>query len=638
MPAHRASIRVLRPILAAVLAAALIAVSAPAGATDRPVPTGDAGAPADPASSRPIVPGPVATDFVPGEVLVTFATGTERTVRSLAVSRVPGARIASTMPGGRVAVVSIPASADVHVSARALAKGPTVAHAEPNWYRYLQVVPNDPDFGDLWGLHNTGQLHPIADPPPAELAGTTDADADVVEAWDTVAGGDAATVIAVVDSGIAAGHPDLDDNLWSNADEAGGTPGVDDDVNGYVDDVYGYDFLQDDATPQDANGHGSHVAGIAAAEWQNATGIAGVCPECSIMALRVGNAAGQIHIAAAIEAIRYAADNGADVINLSYAAYQWSKAERQAIQYATNQDLLVVAAAGNGVSSLDGSIDYGPRNNDVLFFTQEATFGPSYPASYDVPGLISVAASDHRDRYGAFTGCLDQGEGNCAFSNFGRDSVDLAAPGVDMLSTVPGNDYAVFNGTSMASPFVAGLAGLIRSQTPAYSPLQVKNVIMNAVDTPSSLTPKRSVTNGRVNAQTAVESPSTANATQNHDGVMSGATSITYRRSGSLAQPGDMNDIYKKRLRRGRVYAAFLRVPRRRDFDLWVWKPGTQDTFPTDYCTNTRLSCSLVTASVAGTGRDEYVQFRAKKSGVYYFHASVFKGSGNYELFVGVPA
>ena len=117
---------------------------------------------------------------------------------------------------------------------------------------------------------------------------------------------------------------------------------------------------------------------------------------------------------------------------------------------------------------------------------------------------------------------------------------------------------------------------------------------------------------------------------------MSDAVSIRYKKLGNAAVPRDMNDIFKKRLRRGRTYAALLRVPPRRDFDLFVWKPGAQDTFPTDYGCRS-ISCSLRAASVGGKGKDEYVEFKAKKTGTYYFHVNAYKGRGGYTLFVGLP-
>jgi subtilisin family serine protease len=635
--------RVFRPLAVGLVAAGLILAGLPAGAsTDAPpAPRARAASGADVDKLAGLSSGGVGSDFVPGELIVTFRKGSSPASRSVALARV-GARRAAGLGAPTVALVRLPAGADVGAEAARLSRHPAVEVAEPNWYRHtLETVPNDPEFPDLWGFKNTGQQHYISDPSFSgdTLGGLPDADADVTDAWD-LEQGDAGTVVAVIDTGVNTTHPDLDGNLWANPGEAGGTPGVDDDTNGKVDDVNGWNFALNNANLTDNIGHGTHVAGTIAAEAGNATGVAGVCPDCSIMALRVADNSGGLSSAAVNQAIRYAANEGADVINLSLGGPQWTKAERDALKFATGKGALVVVAAGNEF-----------RDNDVLFFDFQNSFifGPSYPASYDLPGILAVAASDHRDRYGLFTGCLDDGFPLkiCSFSNWGRTSVDLAAPGVDIVSTVPvglevhpdtPNGYDVYNGTSMASPFAAGVAALVRSANPGLSPVATKNVVMNAVNKPANLKPNQSVTNGRVNALLALQNVDTSNATPKHDGVMSGAVSIASRKSGKLAQPKDMNDIFKKRLRKGRTYEVTLDVPKSADFDLFVWKPKTLDTFPTDYCKGPTgpVSCKLQAASALGKGRDETVRFRASKSGVFYFHASVYKGSGKYVMTVRV--
>jgi subtilisin family serine protease len=569
--------RAVGSIAACLVASAVLLAAVPISASEQRVSAADRSQGPGSKSLRTSVPG----DLAPGEVLVTFEQQVARASRASAVARsVAGAAIDSTVSPG-VVVVEIPPGTSVPAAAARLRSDDAVAWAEPNWYRRALYVPNDP-----WLQSSLTKAHAL-------------------DAWDVEAG-DPATVIAVVDTGADASHPDLDGNLWTNPGE---TPGndEDDDGNGFTDDIYGWDFLSGDATPQDAHGHGTHVAGIAAAEWDNGLGGSGACPECSLMILRAGN--GTFRSSDVIAAVRYAADNGADVINLSLGGPQWTKAERNALSYAIGKGSLVVAASGND-----------DRNNDTLWYRPSFVFGPSYPASYDLPGLISVAASKPDDTY-------------AGFSNVGRDSVDLAAPGTNIFSTLPGG-FGAESGTSMASPFVAGVAGLLRSANPAWTPVQTQNAILNGVD--EGMPAGRSLTNGRVNALASLTS-STADATPRHDGVMSGAVSISYRKQGALSVPKDMNDIYEKRLRKGKVYAALLDVPARRDFDLFVWKPGAQDTFPTDYgCGG--LSCFLRAAGVEGKGRDEYVRFKAPKTGVYYFHVNGYKGKGGYTLFVGVPA
>jgi len=581
-----------RSIGACVLAAAVLLSIVPASAGERKVPARSRGSSAQDRSNS-LLSAPALGDFVPGEILVTFEPQVARATRSSALTRsVAGAELDAKLTP-TVAVVEVSAGTNVRAAAARLRRDPTVAWAEPNWYRQPLVLPNDPAIGLQWGLTK----------------------ANVTSAWNTEAG-DEGTVIAIIDTGVDADHPDLSDNLWTNLGEIPGNE-VDDDANGYEDDIYGWDFVQQDATPQDLlnppddAGHGTHVAGIAASEWNNNQGGSGVCPECSLMILRAGTGAAGFPSSHVVAAIRYAADNGADVINLSIGGPQWGKAERNALKYAIGKGSLIVAAAGNE-----------DRNNDTIDYSPGFPYGPSYPASYDLPGVISVAAST-------------VGDGYAGFSNVGRYSVDLAAPGAGIYSTVPNDTYATFNGTSMSSPFVAGLAGLLRSAEPSMSPVQMKNAILNGID--KGLKSGRSLTNGRVNALDSISAPDTSNATPKHDGVMSGAVSIGLKKSGKVSVPADHNDIYKKRLRKGKVYAALLKVPASRDFDLFVWKPGTQDTFPSDYgCGG--FSCFLRGVSTNGKGADEYVRFKATKAGVYYFHVNAFKGGGKYTLLVGVPA
>lgn len=575
---------VLRRITVASAAVCVVVGTLPASAgersvpepTEAPAPTARAAALAAPAGA-----------YVEGQVLVGFAEGTAKAERVRVLARrVAGARIAgaASLPG--MTVVKLGPGEDVIGALRAFERDPAVAWAEPNWLRQPLFTPNDPMYGEQWGLVK----------------------ARVDDAWD-VTTGDPGTVIAVVDSGIQHDHSDLQGNLWANPTEV--DDGDDDDGNGLIDDVYGWDFFQDDETPQDLEDHGTHVAGIAAAIGNNAEGISGVCPDCSIMALRASGPQG-FPVSAIVASIRYAAREGAHVVNMSFGGPQWSRAERKAIVFAANQGVVPVAAAGNESA-----------NNDSLTITSTLV-GPSYPASYDVAELISVAASNSSDRL-------------AGFSNLGKTSVDVAAPGVNIRSTVPGDAYASFGGTSMASPFVAGLAALVVAERPPWSPLRVKNAILNSAATPNSLGRHRTVTDGRVDAEEAVTTGDTSNATPKHDGVMSNAIGIRFRRSGSLSLPKDVNDIYRMRLRKGRTYAALLEVPARRDFDLFVWKPGAQDTWPIDLCNANGLSCFLQGFGVNGKGRDEYVRFRAKKTGVHYFHVNAFRGTGTYRLTVGVP-
>jgi subtilisin family serine protease len=560
--------------------------------------------------------------YVPGEVIVEFRRQLPAEARERIARSVDG-QVRHLIPGLNQKVVTFSSSADPLAASERLSASPGVIAAEPNWiYEALEVIPNDPAFDDQWGLSNTGQIHVITDPPPASAQGVADADADVSDAW-SVTQGSPDTVIAILDTGVDLSHPDLSPNLWVNTGETAAN-GIDDDGNGYVDDIDGYDFLRNDPSPQDNTvGHGSHVAGIAAAAANNSIGGAGVCPACRLMILRAGDDGG-FPLDATLEAIVYAVENGADIINMSLGGPIWSKLLRKALASAGDSGVLVVAAAGNS-----------DRDNDQLYYLPGGDpFAPDYPASHDLPNIISVAASNDLDRFAYFTGCdLAGGGAECSFTNWGHTSVDLAAPGVDILSTYLSGGYATLNGSSMSAPFVSGVAGLVLSQNPSYTPLQVKNAILNSVDHPQDLAGGFTVTSGRLNAQGALTG-STANATPRTDGTMADAASINFRKNGSLSFPTDINDIYKKRLRAGKRYAVLLDVPRRADYDIFVWEPGAADTWPIDYrCGG--FSCLSQKAGVKGRGKDEYLEFTARKTGTYYFHVSLFSGRGSYTLRVG---
>ena len=552
--------------------------------------------------------------------LVSFSGAAARRSRGSVVAGVP-ARSVGRIPGTGVFLVKLQKGADPVAAARTLSRSPGIRHAEPNWLSFPDLIPNDPMLSDQWGLNNTHQLHPVADPPPSNHRGLSGADGNVTQAWDVTEGA-SSTVVAVIDSGVDLSHPDLSANLWVNPAEIPAN-GVDDDENGYIDDVNGWDFYAGDNVPQDVYGHGTHVAGIVAAAANNAEGGAGVCPNCQVMALRAGGPHGGLPLSAILQAVSYAWRNGANVINMSFGSHVWSAFERAAIATAGANGVLVVVSAGN--DALD---------NDALYWSRGSPVAPAYPASYDLPNIISVAASNDLDYYAYATGCYYQTHSfsRCFFTNWGRTSVDLAAPGVDIQSTWNGGGYKVEDGTSMSAPFVAGVAGLVKSLNPTYTPADLKNAILNSVDHPANIRGRFSVTAGRVDALAALTG-STAPATPPTDGTMAGAVPIAFKRIGTLSLRGDLNDIYRRRLLRGNRYTVTLQVGTNRDYDLYVWKPGTIDTWPLTYqCGG--FSCQLRAASYNGLGRNEQVTFTARKTGVYYLHVTDFSGGGKYVLSV----
>lgn len=629
-----------RSISGLLLATLIAALFAPSGVNAR-----KAGSPV--LKARPSARPPLAA---PGEVVVTYRRATDR--RTLAAS--------VGTAGGRVLHRTSARSAVVATSGRvaglvaALEADPAVAYAEPNYLRFLTAIPNDPSFAQQWGLHNINQAHVVSDSSQTS-SGTDDADMDVAEAWDTEQG-DPETVIAIIDSGVDTTHPDLAPNLWTNPGEVA-ADGIDNDGNGLIDDVNGWDFADNDATLYEPNAayfghdHGTHVAGIAAAAMNNGIGIAGVCPSCRIMVLKtfepfdtddtpgpdsmIGN------LGAEIDAINYAVAMGADVINGSFASPAWSKSERAALNRASKAGVSLVFAASN--SNLDNDL-FLARDDDGDGAFDVAS--PEYPASYDLPSLISVAATNDLDRNGYSTACATTtGSPNfpCAFTNWGHDSVDLSAPGVDILSTLPNATYAAFDGTSMASPAVAGVVGLLRSAFPSYSPAQVRNALLNSVDKPAGLatlfafpnnqaTGQFTLTGGRANAAAALTA-STASSFSVSDGNVRGAQRIYSSKSGNVAWPHDVNDVYKKRLRGNRSYKVVLNGPSGADFDLLVYGPGTREIWQIQGgCYGFAGECKLV-AYPGQADADETAKFGVPSTGKYFFQVAAFPGfSGNYTL------
>ncbi len=354
--------------------------------------------------------------------------------------------------------VNLAEGVDVQTALDSFRADPNVLYAEPNYRVYVSLIPNDPRFPEMYGLNNTGQS-----------GGTSDADIDAPEAWDVLTG-TGSVVVAVIDTGVDYTHPDLAANIWTNLGEANGTPGVDDDGNGFVDDIHGYDFANDDGDPRDDHGHGTHVSGTIGAVGNNATGVAGVIWDVQIMGVKFLAADGSGTLGGAIGAINYAVANGAKISNNSWGGGPFTQALYDAIAAAGLQDHLFIAAAGNDSS-----------NNDTF---------PFFPAGYDLDNIIAVAATDRNDDAAFFT-------------NFGLNTVDLAAPGVDILSTLPNNQYGAFSGTSLATPHVSGVAALVRDLHPDWTFQQVKDVILGTVDPVNSMQ-GITVTGGRLNATGAV--------------------------------------------------------------------------------------------------------------------------------------
>jgi subtilisin family serine protease len=403
----------------------------------------------------------------PSRLIVTFQPGTTAVARRSAIATatagtgvaadLPAAR--GILPAGRSVTVRAPAGGSASTVA-ALRADPRVLRVSVDHRRYRDADPtSEPYWHELWGLDNTGQE---IDGVPG-TAGSVDVDIDGRQALG-ITGGDRHVVVAVIDDGVDFSHPDLAARAWTNPGESGAgreTNGIDDDGNGYIDDVHGWDFCHDDNTVHDFNDdyHGTHVAGTIAASL-NGVGIVGVAPNVSIMALKFLGAPGDQGCgldSGAIAAIAYAKSFGVRIANNSWGADGRPSDAPELYDAIKNSGMLFVAAAGNHAA-----------NNDTNAL-------PSLPASFDLPNIVSVAAIDN-------TGAL------AGFSNFGPKSVDIAAPGVAILSALPADatypdpGWGWLDGTSMAVPHVSGSAALVAWRWPsvAADPIAMKSRLMHS--------------------------------------------------------------------------------------------------------------------------------------------------------------
>lgn len=429
------------------------------------------GASSEPTAELVMRRSPGASGWVPGQLIVRFAAGTDAATARSERARV-GAGLLRNLGLPGLQLLDIGARSPQLV-AQELRKSRAVKYAEPNFRVTAVTTPNDPLFDIQWALKNTGQS-------VRGVNGTPGADISAPLAWDSSTSSSSAP-IAVVDTGLDFTHEDLNTDFWRNPGETGDgreSNGIDDDRDGFIDDWRGWDWVSNDNDPTDPSGHGTHVAGIIGASGSNATGVAGVDWHSSLMALRVLNTNGAGNDADIASAFAFAASHGAKVGNASLAGPDFSLAVQDAVSSSPNT--LFVVAAGNGDAQGVG------QNNDI---------SPVYPCNLPTPNLICVAATDQNDAL-------------ASFSNYGATSVDVAAPGVNIVSTLPptlfsGSKYGFGTGTSMATPFVAGVAGLILGSNSVATPSSVKSAILAGVDPLPALIGKV-VSGGRVNAAKAL--------------------------------------------------------------------------------------------------------------------------------------
>jgi len=386
--------------------------------------------------------------YAVGEILVKFRQEAGEKARDRVRGKV-GALGAREFRGLGIQHIRVSPGLSVEESLEELKGDPDIEFAEPNYARRLLWTPDDPSFSILWGMD-------IINAPMA---------------WDIQ--NSCAPKIGVVDTGMVYTHEDLSGNY-----------------------IGGYDFGDNDDIPYDISWHGTHVSGTVGAVGNNVTGVVGVCPTASLMALKIFNADGIAYVSDEVEAINYAISNGITLLNLSIGDPQYSFSEKAALISFGDSDGLAVISAGNSL-----------QDSDVY---------PIYPAAYDLPNIISVAASNQTDGLALFSG-PDPG------SNYGFFTVDLAAPGKLILSTYPPNSYQYSSGTSMASPHVTGVAALVNTVFPELDNLGIKNQILGTVDEVTLLN-GRVLTGGRLNAYSAIanlipNSPADLIALDNSPGV-----------------------------------------------------------------------------------------------------------------------
>jgi serine protease len=379
--------------------------------------------------------------------------------------------------GNGVFRVNLPMIATVDGALAAFRARPGVEFAQPDYRVQLTATPDDPSINSLWGMDAI----------------------NAPEAWNTGTG-TGHTIVAVIDSGVSYNHPDLKANMWHNPGEIPGN-GIDDDHDGYVDDVVGYNFVANNGNPTDDNGHGTHVAGTIGAVGDNGVGVAGVDWHAKIMALKFLDSSGSGYTSDAVRALNFAVAHGAKVVNASFGGGGYDQAMATALANARTKGVIVVTAAGN-----DGT------NNDAE---------PVYPANYPGDNVVSVAAVDQSNRV-------------ASFSNYGRSTVDIAAPGVGIYSTLPNGKYGTYSGTSMATPHVAGALALVWDTHPTWTYKQVIAAVLNTADRLSALSGK--VASGLLDVGKAIayDPASTTTPPPAKDSTGATVTGVTFGGSGNI--------------------------------------------------------------------------------------------------------
>jgi subtilisin family serine protease len=387
--------------------------------------------------------------YVEGELLVRYLSSTQSFDREVMVNDLGAVTIDKDYIVPNLELVQLQDGQSVEDAVEYFRQTPGVMYAVPN-----HLIKVD---GGMFPPRELPEPNPV-DPDPeyndpmfSRSYGIRLIDSH--KSWSAFTFGSRDVVVAVIDTGVDYTHEDLANNIWHNPNEIANN-GIDDDNNGFIDDIYGWNFAEGNNNPYDDNKHGTHVAGTIGALANNGLGTIGVSPRVSIMACKFLNKDGWGSTDAAIRSVTYAVMNGAKVLNNSWGGGGFSQPMVEAIDVAKQAGVLFVAAAGN--------------------YNQDNDATPLYPASYTNDNIISVAATDYYDE-------------KASWSNYGKTTVDLAAPGVSVFSTMPRSLYGTLSGTSMATPHVSGAAALLWAHKPTLNVQELKNLILTTAEPVSSM-------------------------------------------------------------------------------------------------------------------------------------------------------
>jgi subtilisin family serine protease len=396
-------------------------------------------------------PAEAAAPAAEGRLLVGFKKGVSADRQQRVLAALDG-RISQrfkSIRGGRLVVVRPRTGKATNRLRKLLARRSEVAYAEPDFIQSASKTPDDPFYSLQYALIDSPDDHDI----------------DAPTAWSTRSG---CAKVAILDTGIDTDHPDLESNVYKSEDKPNNNK--DDDKNGYVDDTYGYNTIKGKGSGEDDNGHGTHVSGIVGGRGNNDVGVSGTCWSTKLLAVKFMNSKGKGSTSDAIEGIDYAVKQGFKIINCSFGSSSKSSSLHDAVDYAQDHNVLLVVAAGNDSDNIDKH--------------------PLYPASYSDSNILAVAASTSDDTL-------------ADFSNFGSEAVDVAAPGESIYSTYMGGGYRILSGTSMAAPYVAGVAALLRKQQSDATYGNLRYALRHKVDKPPALNGKVAY-DGRLNAEKAL--------------------------------------------------------------------------------------------------------------------------------------